>query len=335
MAQNMRTIDPTHRTADIMWSARETIRIEREALTALERALEEPPLRDSFGRAFDAILAMRGRVIATGIGKSGIVARKIAATFMSTGTPAAYLHPGEANHGDLGMITPGDIVLAITWSGETVELAEIINHSRKLGTIFIAMTSRADSAAGQAADICMPLPKVREACPNQLAPTTSTIVQAALGDALAVALIDRRGFSVGDFHRLHPGGRLGARLATVEQAMGRGEEAPVIDRRATLMEATIEMSRKRYGCTAVVDEAGRLVGIFTDGDLRRSFAAGLVDAPVGDHMTPHPLTVPPKTLLCDALRIMNEHAVTTLFVCDGATLMGVIHLHDVLRAGVD
>ena len=316
-----------------MASAHDTIRIEREALVVLEAALEAAPLREGFSRAFDAILATRGRVIVTGIGKSGLIARKIAATLMSTGTPAAYLHPGDAGHGDLGMITRGDVVLAVTWSGETPELAEIVHHTRRLAVTLIVMTSRGDSAAGQAADICLPIPAVREACPHQLAPTASTIVQAALGDALAVALIHRRGFSLGDFHRLHPGGRLGARLATVAQLMGTGEATPIIAAHATLAEATVEMSRKRYGCTAVVDEAGQLVGIFTDGDLRRSFAAGRMDVLVHEHMTPRPLSVPPHTLVSDALRLMNDHAVTTLFVCDGTVLLGIVHLHDVLRAG--
>ena len=314
-------------------AARDTIRIEREALTALEQALDQPPLRDAFGEAFDAILTMRGRVIATGIGKSGLVARKIAATLMSTGTPAAYLHPGDANHGDLGMITPGDVVFAITWSGETAELAEIVHHCKRLQVTLIVATSNPRSAAGRAADVCLGMPIVQEACPNQLAPTASTTVQAALGDALAVALIGRRGFDAGDFHRLHPGGRLGAKLATVEQLMGKGAAAPVIVEHATLLEATLEMSRKRYGCTAVVDDDGRLVGIFTDGDLRRSFAAGQMDSCVSHHMTLRPLSVAPRTLLSDALRIMNDHAVTTLFVCEGTKLLGIIHLHDVLRAG--
>ena len=319
---------------DMMISARDTIRIEREALAALEAAIGKAPLREAFGRAFDAILATRGRVIVTGIGKSGLVARKLAATLMSTGTPAAYLHPGEANHGDLGMITPADLVFAISWSGETPELAEIVQHSQRLGAPLIVATANAASAAGRAADICLALPLVREACPNQLAPTASTTVQAALGDALAVALINHRGFGVGDFRRLHPGGRLGAKLATVAQPMGTGDAIPIIHRDATLMEATVEMSRKRYGCTAVVDDAGRLVGVFTDGDLRRSFAIDR-DAPVGGHMTPRPLTIAPDTLVSEAARIMNANAVSALFVCEGAALLGVIHLHDVLRAGAD
>lgn len=320
--------------AAMLEAARDTLRIEREALVELEAALAQAPLRTAFARTFDAILAMRGRVIATGIGKSGLIARKMAATFMSTGTPSAYLHPGEANHGDLGMITRDDVVLALSWSGETPELAEIIQHARRLAVPLIVATANADSAAGRAADICLALPAVREACPHQLAPTASTIVQAAMGDALAVALIRRRGFGVSDFHRLHPGGRLGAKLATVAQLMGTGDAVPMIGQHATLMEATVEMSRKRYGCTAVIDAGGRMVGVFTDGDLRRSFASGRNDAPVGEHMTPQPLTISPSTLSSEALRIMNANAVTALFVCDGAAPIGVIHLHDVLRAGV-
>ena len=318
----------------MMASACDTVRIEREALGKLEAALAGPPLRAAFRRAFDAILATRGRVIVTGIGKSGLVGRKLAATLMSTGTPSAYLHPGEANHGDLGMITPDDVVFAHSWSGETPELAEIVQHSRRLGAPLIVATAKADSAAGRAADICLTLPLVREACPNQLAPTASTTVQAALGDALAVALINHRGFGVGDFRRLHPGGRLGAKLATVAQIMGTDDAIPVIRRTATLMEAALEMSRKRYGCTAVVDEDGRMIGVFTDGDLRRSFATGR-DAAVGDHMTPRPLTILPDTLVSEAARIMNANAVSALFVCEGSGLLGVIHLHDVLRAGAD
>lgn len=333
MAQD-RQVVASHQ-CDMMTVARDTIRIEREALETLEAALDAAPLAQAFTQAFDTILAMRGRVIATGMGKSGLVARKAAATLMSTGTPAAYLHPGEANHGDLGMITPADVVLALSWSGETVELAEIVQHTRRLNVPLIVITSNADSAAGRAADICLTLPMVREACPNQLAPTASTTIQAALGDALAVALIQHRGFGVGDFRRLHPGGRLGAKLATVGQLMGTGEAVPVTPRHATLMEATVEMSRKRYGCTAVVDDDGALVGVFTDGDLRRSFAAGRGDAAVGEHMTPSPLTISPQTLSTEALRIMNANAVSALFVCEGPRLLGVIHFHDVLRAGVD
>jgi len=318
------------------FSAIRTVRVEQEALATLAAALLEPGLRDAFVEATDtihAVHATRGRLIVTGMGKSGIIGRKIAATMTSTGTPSMFLHPGEASHGDLGMITPNDAVLAITWSGETAELGDIIAYCRRFGVKLIVVTSCSGSTAARAADICLTLPKVREACPNQLAPTSSTTVQAVLGDALAVALIEERGFSRSDFQIFHPGGRLGAQLTTVELIMATSDQIPIVSTNASLMEATIEMSRKRYGCTAVVDSERRLVGVFTDGDLRRSFASNHLDENVDAHMTPTPLTVGPKTLLSDALRIMNENAVSVLFICDDQALVGVVHLHDILRVG--
>jgi arabinose-5-phosphate isomerase len=316
------------------FTAIKTVRIEQEALSALADALGEPKLHDAFVEAIDAIERTVGRLIVTGMGKSGIIARKVAATMTSTGTPAMFIHPGEASHGDLGMVTRDDIVLAISWSGETPELGDIIAYCRRFGITLIVATSRCSSTAGRAADICLELPRVREACPNQLAPTSSTTVQAVLGDALAVALIEQRGFTRSDFHVFHPGGRLGAQLTTVAQLMGTDDEIPVVRIGATLKDATIEMSRKRYGCTAVVNAAGDLVGAFTDGDLRRSFASDQLDDNIGVHMTQHPLTVTATTLSSDALRIMNENAVSVLFVCEGLKLVGAVHLHDVLRAGV-
>jgi arabinose-5-phosphate isomerase len=319
----------------IMLSAVKTVRIEQEALATLAIALREPQLRDAFIDAINAIDATKGRLIVTGMGKSGIIGRKIAATMTSTGTPALFIHPGEASHGDLGMITPDDIVLALTWSGETTELGDIITYCRRFAVKLIVVTSRCDSTAGQAADICLTLPEVREACPNQLAPTSSTTIQAVLGDALAIALVEERGFSKSDFHVFHPGGRLGSQLTTVAQLMGREDEIPVVHTGATLMDATVEMSRKRYGSTAVVNARGELVGAFTDGDLRRSFASNHLGDAISAHMTPHPLSVAPTILTSDALRIMNENAVTVLFVCeDGGKLIGAIHLHDVLRVGM-
>ncbi len=317
-----------------MLSAVNTVRIEQEALATLATALREPTLCNAFVQSVDAIDETKGRVIVTGMGKSGIIGRKIAATMTSTGTPAMFIHPGEASHGDLGMITPDDIVMALTWSGETTELGDIIAYCRRFGVKLIVATSRQMSTAGRAADICLVLPQVREACPNQLAPTSSTTMQAVLGDALAIALIEKRGFSKSDFHVLHPGGRLGAQLTTVAQLMGIGEAVPVVATGATLMDATFEMSRKRYGSTAVVNEDGELVGAFTDGDLRRSFATNHLHDDISAHMTPNPLAVHPGTLSSDALRIMNENAVTVLFVCEDKQLVGAIHLHDVLRAGV-
>ncbi|USI72375.1 KpsF/GutQ family sugar-phosphate isomerase [Sphingomonas morindae] len=319
----------------ILLSAVNTVRIEQNALSALALALQQPDLCRAFAEAVAAIAATRGRLIVTGMGKSGIIGRKIAATMTSTGTPSLFIHPAEASHGDLGMITPEDIVLAVTWSGETTELGDIIAYCRRFGAKLIVVTSRADSTAGRAADICLTLPLVREACPNQLAPTSSTTLQAVLGDALAVALIEERGFSESDFLLFHPGGRLGAQLTTVEQIMGTGPEIPVIHSQATLMDATVEMSRKRYGGTAVVDDGGRLVGAFTDGDLRRAFASGDLNGFITDHMSVQPLSVAPTTLLPDALRIMNDNAVSVLFVCEADDrLVGVVHLHDMLRAGI-
>jgi arabinose-5-phosphate isomerase len=315
-------------------SALKTVRIEQEALNILAVALRDSDLRDTFTRAVTAIGLTTGRLIVTGMGKSGIIGRKIAATMTSTGTPALFLHPGEASHGDLGMIIPDDVVLALTWSGETTELGDIIAYCRRFGVKLIVVTSRADSTAARAADICLVLPHVDEACPNQLAPTSSTTVQAVLGDALAIALVEDRGFSKSDFLTFHPGGRLGAQLTIVEQLMGRGDEVPVVRLGATLMDATIEMSRKRYGSTAVIDEAGHLVGAFTDGDLRRSFASNHLHDDIEAHMTPCPLTVTPSMLSTEALRIMNDNAVTVLFVCEGRKLIGALHLHDLLRTGV-
>lgn len=315
-------------------SAFRTVQIEQDALAALAIALDEPPLRDAFLKAVSAISTTTGRLIVTGMGKSGIISRKIAATMTSTGTPSLYIHPGEASHGDLGMITPEDIVLAITWSGETTELGDIVAYCQRSGVGLIVMTAKADSTAGKAADICLTLPHVREACPNELAPTSSTTMQAVLGDALAIALLEERGFTRSDFLRFHPGGRLGAQLTTVGDLMGREDEIPVVPMDATLMDATIEMSRKRYGSTAVVDAEGHLVGVFTDGDLRRSFAASRLNDEISQHMTPNPLSVTPGTLSSVALRMMNDNAVTVLFVCEGRTLKGAIHLHDMLRAGV-
>lgn len=328
MIQSCRTGDAA------LESALKTVRIEQDALNMLALALEDTDLREAFKRAVAAIAATSGRLIVSGMGKSGIMGRKIAATMTSTGTPALFIHPGEASHGDLGMITTADIVLAITWSGETTELGDMIAYCHQFGIPLIVATARPDSSAGKAADICLPLPQVREACPNELAPTSSTTLQTVLGDALAVALIEQRGFSKSDFLTFHPGGRLGAQLATVEQIMGRGEELPIVRRDASLMEATFEMSRKRYGATAVVDANGDLVGVFTDGDLRRSFASRHTNDGIEAHMTPNPLSVPPSTLSTEALRLMNANAVTVLFVCDDRKLVGALHMHDLLRLGV-
>ncbi len=274
-----------------------------------------------------------GRVIVSGMGKSGHIGRKIAATLRSTGTPALFLHPGEASHGDLGLITEKDVVFAITWSGETSELNDIFHYCNRFNVTLIVATAWPESTAAKAADICLTLPLVREACPNDLAPTSSTTLQLVLGDVLAVALIEARGFSPSDFRKFHPGGKLGSQLLSVDQVMGSGDAIPKVSAGATLSGATIEMSRKRYGATAVV-HGERLVGVFTDGDLRRCIAVHDLQDRIGLHMSPNPVTVPSGTLCTDALRIMNDNAVSVVFVEDGGVLAGVVHIHDIVRAGI-
>ncbi|BBC71548.1 KpsF/GutQ family protein [Altererythrobacter sp. B11] len=315
-------------------SALQTLAIEMEALEALKAALQMPEISRAVDRAIQLLSATTGRVIVTGMGKSGHIARKIAATMRSTGTSALYLHPGEASHGDLGVITQQDVVLALTWSGETAELSDILHYCRHYGVKLIVATAYPDSMAGRAADICLPIPVVREACPNELAPTSSTTLQLVLGDALAVALIEARGFTSSDFRMFHPGGKLGAQLSTVGALMGTGDAVPRVRGDASLTSATIEMSRKRYGCTAVVDESDRLIGAFTDGDLRRCIATYDLNDSIGLHMSPNPLAVNPDTRASDALRILNENAVSVLFVEEGGKLVGIVHIHDIVRAGV-
>ncbi|MEW9855336.1 KpsF/GutQ family sugar-phosphate isomerase [Novosphingobium sp. M1R2S20] len=311
-----------------------TLDVELQALEALRLAMQSPDLGAQIDRAIQAIATTPGRVIVTGMGKSGHIAGKIAATMRSTGTAALYLHPGEASHGDLGVITPSDVVLAITWSGETSELNDIFSYCRSRGVMLIVATSHADSTAGRAADICLTMPSVREACPYELAPTSTTTIQLVLGDALAVALIQARGFTASDFHTFHPRGNLGARLSTVGEIMGTGDAVPRVGRDASLTSATIEMSRKRYGCTAVVDENEILVGAFTDGDLRRCIAVFDLSDNIGLHMSVSPVTVTAETLASEALHIMNENAVSVLFVVEEGKLVGIVHMHDIIRRGV-
>lgn len=315
-------------------SALQTLDIELQALETLKIALEAPGLGRSVDEAIQVIADTQGRVIVTGMGKSGHIARKIAATMRSTGTSALFLHPGEASHGDLGVITPSDIVLAITWSGETSELSDVFHYCRIYGVTLIVATAHRDSTAGRAADICLELPQVREACPHELAPTSSTTLQLVLGDALAVALIEARGFTPSDFHVFHPGGHLGAQLSTVGEIMGTGEAIPRVGPETSLSNATIEMSCKRYGCTAVVDEEDRLVGAFTDGDLRRCIAVHDLNDEICRHMSVNPVSVGPDILSSEALRIMNESAVSVLFVVESGKLVGIVHMHDIIRAGV-
>jgi len=315
---------------------RGVIEIEADALHALARSLD-----DRFEQAVDLLAAAKGRVIVSGMGKSGHVARKIAATFASTGTPAQFVHPAEASHGDLGMVTPDDVALVLSNSGETPELSDLIAHARRNGIPLIAVASRPGSTLMKAADIGLPLPKAPEACPMGLAPTTSTTATLALGDALAVALIDRRDFQPQNFRMLHPGGSLGSRLLTVGQVMHRGGDLPLVDGTMPMLDAMLTISGKAFGLAGVVDARGRLEGVISDGDLRRNIAH-LSERSAGDIMSPNPKTIGPSATLGEALDTMNRHAITALFVVgeetpeDAASLavpLGLIHIHDCLRAG--
>jgi len=317
-------------------SAARTLAAEIDGLNALAAALQTS-LRAPFAQAIEAILAAEGRVVVTGMGKSGHIARKVAATLASTGTPAFFLHPAEASHGDLGMIGARDVVLAFSWSGETPELRDVIHYCKRFGVKLIAVASGAKSALVSAASLAFVLPAAEEACPNRLAPTTSTTMQLAFGDALAMALLEARGFSARDFHAIHPGGKLGAQLLTVGDLMGVGESVPRVGERATFAEA-IEAIQAHvwYGGVAVTDEAGRLVGALTDGDVRRSVGQARLDSPVADFMTRAPVSVEPGLIASEAMRLMTERdrPFNLLFVCEAGRLVGAVHMHDFLRAGI-
>jgi arabinose-5-phosphate isomerase len=280
------------------------------------------------------IASAQGRLIVTGMGKSGHVGRKIAATFASTGTPAFFVHPGEASHGDLGVITPNDVIMALSWSGETAELKDLIDYSRRFRIALIAVTAAAESTLARAADVVLLLPTTREACPHNLAPTTSTLMQAGLGDALAVALLENRGFSALDFSKLHPGGRLGAMLKFVANLMHSGDAIPLARLGTVMADAVVEMSSKGFGCVGITDAEGSLAGIITDGDLRRHMGPDLLEARVEDVMTPSPKTVRPDQLASEALEIINSSKITALIVAEAGKPVGIIHFHDLLRAGV-
>ena len=321
------------RSADLIASAVRTLEVEATGITTLSSAIH-----DGLGRAFIAAVELisgaRGRLIVTGMGKSGHVARKVAATFASTGTPAFFVHPSEASHGDLGMITPDDVIMALSWSGETAELKDLIDYSRRFRIGLIAITAAGDSTLGRSADVVLAVPQAREACPHNLAPTTSTLMQAALGDALAIALLESRGFTAVDFSRLHPGGRLGAMLKFVRDIMHTGSEIPLATVGTHMSEAIAEMTAKTFGCVGITDRRGLLVGIITDGDLRRHMSANLLDLKVEEVMTSQPKTVRPDQLVTEALELLNSMKKTQLIVVDAGKPVGVVHFHDLLRAGV-
>jgi arabinose-5-phosphate isomerase len=303
-----------------------------DGLAELARALTGP-MGPAFEQALALILEATGRVIVTGIGKSGHVGAKIAATLACTGTPAFFVHPAEASHGDLGMVTPEDVVLALSWSGETAELKCMVVHTRRFRIPLIAMTSRRESALASAADVALILPRVGEAGSHGLAPTTSTLVQLALGDALAVALLEQSGFTADDFFGFHPGGSLGASLTRVRDVMRSGDGLPLVPSGTLMSEALFVMTRKGVGCLGVTDERGFLAGIITDGDLRRHLSPDLVERRVEDVMTLDPITIRSDLLVASALEILNRHAISALLVVDDRRPIGIVHLHDLLRTG--
>ena len=316
--------------AEGLAAARRVLTQEADALVRLAGDLDE-----RIGRALDILAGVTGRVVITGMGKSGHIACKIAATFASTGTPSLFVHPAEASHGDLGMVTVGDAVVALSNSGETFELADIVSHTRRWSIPLIAITSNAASTLGAAADITLALPKVGEAGSMAIAPTTSTTMMLALGDALAVALLERKGFSAEDFRALHPGGKLGQKLLRVADLMHVGKELPLISVESGMQQAILEMTAKTYGCVGAIDAGGHLAGIITDGDLRRHIDdVDLLRRTVREVMTAHPRTIRTGALAAEALHVMNEKSITSLFVLEDGKPVGIVRLHDCLKAGV-
>ena len=313
-------------------SALRTLEAEAGGLNALSAAIHNG-LGHPFIAAVELMLSAKGRIIVTGMGKSGHVARKIAATFASTGTPSFFVHPGEASHGDLGMITPDDVIMALSWSGETTELKDLIDYSRRFRIGLLAVTAEATSTLANAADVVLVLPQAREACPHNLAPTTSSLMQLGLGDALAIALLEGRGFTAVDFGLLHPGGRLGALLKFTRDVMHGGKSVPLVANGTKMSDAVLEMSAKGFGCIGITGSDGNLAGVITDGDLRRHMRGDLLDASVEEVMTRNPKTIRPDQLVSEALELLNSMKITALFVVDAGRPVGIVHIHDLLRAG--
>jgi arabinose-5-phosphate isomerase len=316
-------------------SALRTLGVARDGLSALEDALSSSGpqgLGAAFEQAVRTMAEAPGRVIVTGMGKSGLVARKIAATLASTGRPASFVHLAEASHGDLGMIQNGDVVLAISRSGETAEFAAIVTYVRRFRIPLIAVTSEAESTLGREADIRLVLPQAQEACPHGLAPTTSTTMQLVLGDALAIALMESKGFTAFDFSIFHPGGKLGAKLSLVRDVMHKGERIPRVALGSKMSAAVVEISAKGFGCVGVFDKEC-LVGIITDGDLRRHMRSDLMDMPVADVMTRTPQTVASDALVVEALELISHKGSALLVVDQDGVVVGIVNFHDLLRLG--
>ena len=314
---------------EILHAAAHVLMAEGDAIKALADTLG-----DSFVKAAQTVMACKGRVVVTGMGKSGHIARKIAATLASTGTPAHFVHPGEASHGDLGMIVAEDVVIALSNSGETAELSDLIAYTRRFSIPLIAITRHEHSSLGDASDITLRLPPVPEICPMGLAPTTSTTMMLALGDALAVAVLESKGFTAEDFHNFHPGGKLGRTLMRVSDVMRKDKEMPLVGETDVMAKVLVVMTEKSLGCAGVIDASGKLVGMITDGDLRRHMNNDLPTRTAEQVMTKSPMTVMPGILAAEAIKILNDKARTQLFVVEGGKPVGVLHLHDLLRAGI-
>jgi arabinose-5-phosphate isomerase len=323
----------TDQASAAVQSALRTLDAEAGGVTALAAALKSD-LGVAFSRAADLIRGAKGRLIITGLGKSGHIGRKIAATFASTGTPAFFVHAAEASHGDLGMITADDVILALSWSGEQPEMKNLITYAKRFRIPVVAMTADHSSTLAQAADVSLALPKAREACPHNLAPTTSSLMMLALGDALAIALLEGRGFTSVDFSVLHPGGKLGAMLKYTRDLMHAGDAVPLKPLGTKMSDALVEMSSKGFGCVGIVNAGGHVVGIVTDGDLRRHMRPDLMTARVDEVMTKNPKTIGADLLASEALEILNSSKITALIVTDAKKPVGIVHLHDLLRAGV-
>jgi arabinose-5-phosphate isomerase len=308
-------------------TARRVLRIEAEAIAGLVQRLDE-----RFERAAELLLGCQGRVVVTGMGKSGLIGRKIAATLSSTGTPAIFLHPAEAQHGDLGMMVRGDVLLGISYGGDTQEILGLLDRTKRLGIPVVTLTGNLRSSLAAASEVALDISVQEEACSLNLAPTASTTAALAMGDALAIELLDRRGFGEEDFATLHPSGRLGKKLQRVEHLMHAGERLPRVERNTPIPDVIYEMSRKGLGMTVVVDDGGRLLGVVTDGDLRRLMEkrrAGALDLTAADCMTPDPVTITKAEFAAAALRLMEEKKITSVVVVDGnRRLEGVVHLHD-------
>ena len=312
-------------------SAKKTIEKEIEALKVMESQFD-----DSLSKALDLLQNAKGRVIITGMGKSGHIARKIAASLASTGTPSFFVHPAEASHGDLGMFTSNDVILAISNGGESRELSDILIYCKRYGIPLIAMTKNPQSTLGKAGDILLKLPDQGEACPLGLAPTSSTTATLVLGDVLTVALMERKGFSKTDYKQRHPGGKLGAILQKVSDIMHTGDDIPLVTEATTLQDALLVMTSKMLGCVGITDNSGLLKGIITDGDLRRCLNPDVMNKKVSEVMTPNPKTIDPDVLAAEALNVMNNtgKGITQLFVTVDNKPIGIIHIHDCLRIGV-